>query len=142
VQYGPVDVVVLALGEPKFDGSVMAELESAAEAGSIRVLDAMVLIADESGEQWVLDIEDMPAEDKAALCFIDTGTRGLFDGEDAAVFMEGMVPGSALVALAIENAWAVPVVNALAGAGAEMALHTRIPAPIVEDAIAAVGGAE
>jgi hypothetical protein len=139
VKYGPVDVVVLAMGEPKFDGSVMAELEAAAKAGSIRVLDAMVLLSTEDGETWTLDIEDMEEEDKAALGFIETGTRGLFDGEDAEAFMEGMVPGSAIVALAIENAWAVPVVNALEAAGAEMALHTRIPGPVVDDALAAVG---
>jgi hypothetical protein len=143
VEYGPVDVVVVAMGEPRFDGSLMAELERLAATGTIRVLDAMVLINAENGEQWTLDIEDMPREDQDALGFIDTGTRGLFDGEDAAMMLEGMVPGSAVVALAIENAWAVPFVNALADAGAELALHSRIPAPIVDDALAGLAsGAE
>ena len=140
MRYGPVDMVVVAMGEPVFDGSVLDSIKEQVEAGAIRVLDAMVLITGESGEQWTLDIEDMPDENKAALGFIDTGTRGLFDGEDAAVFMEGMVPGSAVVALAIENTWAVSVMNALEDAGSEIALHTRIPSPIVEDAIASVGG--
>lgn len=143
MKYGPVDVVVIAMGEPKFDGSVMAELERLAGTETIRVLDAMVLISDENGEQWTLDIEDMPAEDQAALGFIDTGTRGLFDGEDAAMFLEGMVPGSAVVALAIESAWAVPLMEKIEAMGAELAIHTRIPAPIVEDAIdAALNQAE
>jgi hypothetical protein len=139
MRYGPVDVVVVAMGEPRFDGSVLAELERAAGTGAIRVLDAMVLVTDDEGAQWTLDIEDMPEEDQAALGFIETGTRGIFDGEDAAVLLEGMVPGSAVVALAIENAWAVPLINALGDAGADLALHTRIPAPIVDDALAAVG---
>jgi len=140
VKYGPVDVIVIAMGEPRFDGSVLAELERLAGAGTVRVLDAMVLISDESGEQWTLDIEDMPEADQEALGFIETGTRGLFDGEDAAMMFEGMVPGSAVVALAIENVWAVPLINALEDAGAELALHTRIPAPIVDDALAASAG--
>lgn len=140
MKYGPVDVVIIAMGEPQFDGSVMAELERLAGTETIRVLDAMVLISDENGEQWTLDIEDMSPEDQAALGFIDTGTRGLFDGEDAAAMFEGMVPGSAVVALAIENAWAVPLMNALEGIGGELAIHTRIPAPIVEDALALVAG--
>ena len=138
MKYGPVDVVVVAMGEPRFDGSLMAELERLAGTGTIRVLDAMVLINDESGEQWTLDIEDMPKEDQDALGFIETGTRGIFDGEDAAVFFEGMAPGSAIVALAIENAWVVPLVDALEGVGAELALHTRIPGPIVDDALEAI----
>ena len=139
MKYGPVDVIALAIGEPKFDGSVLAELQKAAEAGSIRVLDAMVIIADSSGELWSLDIEDMPEDEKAALGCIETGTRGMFDAEDAAVFMEGMVPGSAIVVLAIENAWAVPVMNALEDAGADLALHTRVSAVMVDDALSSAG---
>jgi len=141
MRYGPVDVVVVAMGEPRFDGSVVAELERLAGTGTIRVLDAMVLISDESGEQWALDLEDMPDEDRAALGFIETGTRGLFDAEDASALFEGMVPGSAILALAIENAWAVPLINALEELGADLALHTRIPAAIVEDALDALTSA-
>lgn len=137
MKYGPVDVLVLASGEPRFDGSVIAELARLASAGVVRVLDALILIMGDDGKAYSLDIEDLPAEEKEALGFIDTGTRGLFDGEDAATFAEGMVPGSAVVALAIENAWAVPLINSIIEAGAEIALHSRIPAPIVEDAIAA-----
>ena len=139
MKYGPVDVLVLASGEPRFDGSVVAELARLADAGVVRVLDAMIIIMDEDGKAYGLDIEDLDAEDKASLGFINTGTRGLFDAEDAATFMEGLVPGSAVVALAIENAWAVPLINSILDAGAEIALHTRIPAPIVEDALEALG---
>lgn len=138
MEYGPVDVIVLAMGEPRFDGSILAELERLAKTGTIRVLDAMVLIMDVDGSVLGLDIEDLPVEDKAALSFINTGTRGLFDAEDAATFAEGMVAGSAIIALAIENAWAVPLMNAFAAAGTDIAMHTRIPAVIVDDALAAI----
>jgi hypothetical protein len=136
MKYGPVDVVVLAMGEPRFDGGILVELERLASTGTIRVLDAMVLITDVDGSVLGVDLEDLPAEDKAALGFIDTGTRGLFDSEDAATFAEGMVPGSAIVALAIENAWAVSLMNAFAAAGADVALHTRIPAVVIDEALA------
>ena len=139
MKYGPVDVLVLASGEPRFDGSVVAELARLADAGVVRVLDAMIIIMDADGKAYGLDIEDLDAEDAAALGFINTGTRGLFDAEDAATFMEGLVPGSAVVALAIENAWAVPLINSILDAGAEIALHTRIPAVVVEEALEAPG---
>lgn len=136
MKYGPVDVIALAMGEPRFDGAIVTELERLASSGIIRVLDAMVLITDADGNTHGLDIEDLPASDKAALNFINTGTRGLFDAEDAAAFSEGMAPGSAIVALAIESAWAVPLMNSFVDAGAELALHTRIPAVVVDDAMA------
>ena len=136
MEHGPVDVVVLAAGEPRFDGSVLAELERLSADGTIRVLDAMVLLKDEEGTAYALDMEDLPDEEKAALGFIDTGTRGLFDSYDSDVLIEGMVPGSAVVALAIENLWAVALANAIQGAGVELAMQVRIPAPVVDEALA------
>jgi hypothetical protein len=139
IKHGPVDVIVLASGEPKFDGSVMMELEKAAASGVIRVLDAMLLFKDEQGQRAALDIEDLPADVAKSFGFIDTGTRGLFDSGDADTLFEGMVPGSAVLALAIEHAWAVDLVNAVANAGAELALDFRVPALVVDEAFASLG---
>jgi hypothetical protein len=138
IEHGPVDVIVLASGEPRFDGNILAELERQAATGTIRVLDAMILMKDEAGQRLALNIEDLPAEDAAALGFIETGTHGLFDSEDAETFYEGMVPGSAIVALAIEHAWAVALVNAIAASGAEVALNFRVPALIIDEAFASL----
>ena len=138
IKHGPVDVVALAFGEPRFDGSSLAELERQAASGTIRVLDAMVLLKDEDGRCWRLDLEDLPDAEKEALGFIETETRGLFDSDDADILYEGMVPGSAIITLAIEHAWAVALVNAIADVGAEMALNFRVPAPIVDEAFASL----
>jgi hypothetical protein len=139
IQHGPVDVVVLAAGEPRLDGGVFAELERQAASGTIRVLDAMILLKDEQGGVERLDLEDLPADLSAAVGFIETGTRGLFDSEDAETLIEGMVPGSAVVALAIEHTWAVALVNALWQAGVDVALNFRVPALVVDEAFASLG---
>lgn len=138
ISHGPVDVVVVAAGTPRFDGSVFAELERLSTSGTIRVLDAMVLLKDEVGQCWSLDLEDLPAEVKDAVGFIETHTRGLFDSEDAATLFEGMVPGSAVFAMAIEHLWAIKLVNAIADSGAELAFNTRVPALLVDEAFASL----
>ena len=139
IKHGPVDVVVLASGEPRFDGGVFAELERQAASGTIRVLDAMILLKDADGAVINLNIEDLPAEERAKVGFIETGTHGLFDAEDAATLIEGMVPGSAVVALAIEHTWALALVNALYQAGVDVALNFRVPALVVDEAFASLG---
>lgn len=136
MRHGPVDVIALAFGEPRFDGGVAAELRRLAEQGTVRVLDAMFVTKTEDGRPVTLDIEDIPAEEREAFGFIETGTRGLFDSEDAQTVLEGMAPGSAVVVLAIEHAWAVGLRDALEAAGAQMALDIRIPAAAVDDAYA------
>jgi len=142
INHGPVDVVVLAAGEPRFDGGVLAELERQAASGRIRVLDALILVKDASGVRKSLNLEDLPAADVKALGFIETGTRGLFDSEDAATLWEGMVPGSAVIALAIEHTWALALVNALYQNGVEVALNFRVPATIVDEAFALLEASE
>lgn len=137
LKHGPVDVVILALGAPSFDGSILYELEQQVGKGVIRVLDAMLLFKDDAGNRASVDLEDLPANMKTAMGFIETGTRGLFDSADADTLFEGMVPGSAVLALAIEHIWAVNLVNALSNSDVELAASIRIPAPIVDEAFAA-----
>jgi len=136
VKHGPVDIYVLALGEPRFDGTVLNELERQAASGVIRVLDAMILFKDESGERSALDLEDLSLEQRQALGFIDTGTRGFFDSEDSETLFEGMCPGSAVIALAIEHAWAVTLINALNASGVEVAFNVRVPSSVIDEVLA------
>ncbi len=50
----------------------------------------------------------------------------LFDFEDAETLFEGMVPGSAVFALAIEHTGALALVNALYQSGVDLALNMRV----------------
>lgn len=136
IKHGPVDVVVVAGGIPRFDGSIYAELERLAQAGIIRVLDAMLLVKTQDGQVGRLELSDLPEEDQAALGMMSDETRGLFDLDDEQTLAEGMVPGSIVFAMAVENLWAVRLVNAFDQAGAELAFQTRVPALIVDEAFA------
>jgi hypothetical protein len=138
MKHGPVDVVVLAFGEARFDGSALAELERQSAAGTIRVLDLIILLKDEEEQCFRIEVSDLPPEQAAAVTFIEAATIGLFDDEDAAILCEGMVPGSAVAGLAIEHAWAVDLANAIAAEGGEMGMNYRIPAPAVDEAFNAL----
>lgn len=138
IKRGPVDVLVFALGEPRFDGSILRELEKQTSTGTIRVLDVMVLYKTETGECLRVDMEDMAADDLAALTATGFETLDLFDSEDAETLWEGMLPDTAVIALAIEHAWAVDFVNVLENAGIEVALNFRVPAIVIDEALAAL----
>jgi hypothetical protein len=138
MKHGPVDVVVFGFGEARFDGSALAELERQSAAGTIRVLDLIILLKDEEENCLRVAVSDLPPEEAAAVAFIEAATIGLFDDEDAATLCEGMVPGSAVAAVAIEHTWAVDLANAIAAEGGEMGMNYRIPAPIVDEAFAAL----
>ncbi len=136
MKHGPVDVVVLAFAEARLDSSAITELERQSAAGTIRVLDLIMLQKDEAGQCWRTEVSDLPPEQAAGLDLIKAEFGGLFDEEDAAILCEGMVPGSAIVGLAIENTWAVELTNAIHAEGGELAFNFRVPAPIVDEALA------
>jgi hypothetical protein len=138
INRGPVDVLVFALGAPQFDGSILRELQKQTASGTIRVLDVMVLFKSAEGQCWSVDIENLPEEDLAKLKFDKLAAHGLFDSEDAETLWEGMVPDSAVMALAIEHTWAIELVNVLEAAGVEVAVNYRVPAPIVNEAFASL----
>jgi len=140
MRHGPVDVVMLAFGEPKPDGSVAEELRRLVDQGTIRVLDAMIITKSEDGTPNMLDLEDLPEAERQSFGFIETGTRGLFDSADADTVVEGMTPGSAVVALAIEHTWAIKLREALESAGASLALDVRLPGAVVDDAYMVAAG--
>ena len=138
MEHGPVDVMVLAFGEARFDGSALAELERQSASRKIKVLDLIILLKDEEKQCWRIEVSDLTPEQAAAVTFIEAETLGLFDDEDAAILCEGMVPGSAVVGLAIENTWAVELVNAIHAEGGELAYNFRVPAPVVDEAFASL----
>ena len=136
MKHGPVDVMVLAFAEARFDYSALEELEKLVAAGTICVLDLIMLQKEESGVCLRIDVSNLPAEQAAIADLVKAEFGGVFDEDDAAILCEGMVPGSAIVGLAIENAWAADLVKAIRAEGGELAFNFRIPTPIVEEALA------
>jgi hypothetical protein len=129
-------VIVVALGAPVFDGSILREMQKQTEAGIIQVLDIMVLFKSEDGRCWSMDVENLPDEDLEKLKLLNGWSPGLFNSEDAETFWEGMVPDSAVIALAIEHVWARDLVGAFLHQGAEVAFNYRVPATVVSEAYA------
>ncbi len=136
IKHGPVDVIMLVAREPRFDGKVLFELQKQVAAGVIRVLDGMVVVKDPSGLRKSIDIEDLPAEEAAKLGFVPGGMDSLFSSYDTEALYKELQPGSALMALAVEQTWAVGLLNALLEGGTEMAVHAAVPAVVVNAAFA------
>lgn len=142
MEHGPVDVMVVALGEPHVDGSILAELEKMTAAGIIKVLDGFAMIKGEDGEVIHMDAANLPEEVRAKLGTPAATMGKLFDVGDAETLGEGMVPGSGIIAIAIEHIWAVGLVNAIYDQGAQVAIQHRVPAQEVEAAFAMANDAQ
>ena len=142
MQFGPIQI--LALGFPsteRLEGRIAEELARASDAGVIRIVDALAVIA-EDDEVAVLRVSDLDEEQREELAskvgaLVGLGAAGI-DGflagaelgaevaeegglglveEIADELVDNLPDGSAGVLLIIEHHWAVPLRDAIADAG-------------------------
>ena len=117
-----------------------AELARLAEAGTIRVLDLLILAKDEDGSVEALEIDDLEAVDEIRA--LETEIAEILAAEDVEMLAEAMLPGSVAGVLVYENAWAAPFADAARRAGAQLIANGRIPIQAIAASIEAELAAE
>ena len=124
---GPVDYVVVEFpaGASNFTGEMAAELVALVEAGTIRVIDALILVKDEDGSVDAMELSDV--DDLGPLREIEAQLAELLAADDVANLAAAMEPGSTAGVLIWENLWAAPFASAARRAGGRLIADGRIP---------------
>ena len=118
-------VVEFPSGASHFDGEVAGELAALVEAGTIRVLDVLVLAKDADGSVEALEIDDLDALD--ALRVIETEVAEILAAEDVEHLAAAMKPGSVAGVVVWETTWAAPFASAARRSGGQLIATGRIP---------------
>jgi hypothetical protein len=131
---GPVDFLIVEFpaGASNFTGEIAEEIVRLVEAGTIRVIDMIVITKDADGNIDAVEITD--TEDLGPLTAIEAGLAGLLAEEDVAYLAAAMTPGSVAGVLVYENLWAQPFAAAARRAGGVVIADGRVNA---EDVVAA-----
>lgn len=136
-ELGPVDYLVVEFpaGESNFTGEMAAELAALAEAGTIRVLDLLVLQKDVDGSVEAFEIDDLDSLDE--LHALETEIAEILAADDVVHLAEAMEPGSVAGVVVWENAWAAPFASAARRAGGQLVATGRIPIQAIAASIEA-----
>ena len=126
-ELGPVDYLVIEFpeGHQNFTGEIAEELLNLVEAGTIRVIDAIILTKDEDGEVDAVELSD--AGELGPLVQLEAQLAELLAVEDVAHLANAMDPGSVAGVLVYENLWAAPFASAARRAGGQLIANGRIP---------------
>lgn len=126
-ELGPVDYVVIEFpaGQANFTGEVADELVKLVEAGTIRLIDALVLTKGEDGTVDAMELEDL--EELGALQQLEAELADFLAAEDVAHLAAAMEPDSVACAIVYENLWAAPFGAAARRAGGQLVATGRIP---------------
>lgn len=128
---GPVDYLVLQLPTERADGSIAAALGDLVEAGTVTILDLMIIEKSADGTVRGIDL-DVIDDELRVFAGAASGLLGDDETADAGGLLE---PGMTAAVLVYENAWARPFVAAARSAGAEVVASARIPADVLMSAI-------
>ena len=136
-ELGPVDYLVIEfpVGQQHFSGEVAKELARLSEAGTIRVLDLLLLSKNEDGSVDALEIDDTPAVDEIRA--LEADIAEILAAEDVELLAEAMEPGSVAGVLVFENRWAAPFAAAARRAGGQLIANGRIPIQAIAASIEA-----
>ncbi len=126
-QLGPVDYVVVEFpaGAANFNGEMAAELIKLSDAGTIRIIDLVVLVKADDGSIDAMELEDLG--DLGELQVLETELAELLAADDVANLAAAMDPGSAAGVIIYENLWAAPFASAARRAGGQLIADGRIP---------------
>jgi hypothetical protein len=136
-ELGPVDYVIVEFpeGEANFTGEMVDELLKLVEAGTIRLVDMLILVKDEDGSVEAMELSDLG--DLGPLQAIEAELAELLAEEDVLNLAAAMDPGSTAGVLIYENVWAAPFASAARRAGGQLIANGRIPIQAIIAAIEA-----
>jgi hypothetical protein len=126
-ELGPVDYIVVEFpaGQTNFTGEMAAALSSLVQAGTIRVLDLLIIHKDDNGEIESFEIDDFDTMDE--LRALETEIAELLSAEDVVNLAASMDNGSWAAAMVWENRWAAPFASAARRSGGQLIASGRIP---------------
>jgi len=126
-ELGPVDYLVVEFppGTSHFTGEMATELAKLVDAGTIRVLDLVIVSKGNDGEIDALEIEDLDQVDE--LRTAETQLADLLAADDIVNLAAAMEPGTTAGVLVWENSWAAPFASAARRAGGQLIANGRIP---------------
>jgi hypothetical protein len=138
-ELGPIDYLVVEFpaGEANFNGEMAAELAALANAGTIRLLDLLVVHKDDDGALEAFEVDDLDEIDE--LRALETHVAEILAADDVAHLAEAMEPGSTAGVLVWENSWAAPFASAARRSGGQLIATGRIPIQAILASLEAEG---
>ena len=126
-QLGPVDYLVVEFpaGASNFTGEMAKELLALVDAGTIRVIDVLILTKNEDGSVDAMELSDI--ENLGPLQKVEAELAELLTADDVVHLAAAMDPGSTAGVLIWENLWAAPFASAARRSGGQLIANGRIP---------------
>ena len=163
---GPIQLYVLSFEKPEFKGRIAEELEALRVSGVVRIVDSLAVVKDAEGDLMTARWSDLQETDGipagsvlGGLLGLEMAAEGPVDAgavvravaaeqpdeagrETLQALFDDVPRGGAVIMLLIEHRWALPLADAVRGAGGVLSgqrmigqdMLERIPAVLADAA--------
>jgi hypothetical protein len=133
---GPVEYIAIAFPGNKFSGKIIPAIKELQDAGTIRVLDLVIISKDAAGDTTAVELSEASPEEAAALAVLGIQGTNLLGEEDIEEIAGALDPNTTAALMIWENAWAAKFAESLRNADGVLIANGRIPAAVIEDVMA------
>jgi hypothetical protein len=137
-EFGPVQILVVGFDDLQYNGKILEEFARLNEKDIVRLLDLVVVEKDQSGEVTSIGMTDLPPEQAEKLGAMvgalmgleaegdkdversgatEAAEEGVFNEETRWAIADAIPFGEAAAVALIEHRWAIPLRDAIRGAG-------------------------
>lgn len=138
----PVEWIAIAFPGDTIDLAVLPAIAHLADAGTVHIVDLLIVHKAADDEVTVTEFEDLDPADRAAFDAVDGDVLGLISELDIPAIAEELPGGSTALVVVWESLWAAELAAVVRGAGGALLTHDRIPRDVVEAAVAAATSRE
>ena len=131
-------MMVLGFADPNFSGAIAAEIDRLREHEFVKIVDALVVQKDDEGNITALQVSDLSVDEATemgaiagaliglgvgdaeagALLGAEAGADGHLIDDSEVWYVADTIPnGSAAAVILLEHLWAIPLRDAIVGAG-------------------------
>jgi len=132
---GPVDFLVLEFQGNHFNGDIMRSLHELVAAGTIRIIDLVVITKSQLGSVSTLELQELGMESSEALAPLQATISEMITRDDLTAIGEELANNSTAAVLLYENVWAVKTMEAMVNAKGRLLAFQRIPHQVVVEAL-------
>lgn len=128
---GPIDILVLEFNSTRFDGKILGSLSELVAAGTIRIIDLVVITKGQDGKVAAVELSQLGKEANDTLAPLHAAISQMLTNDDITDIGEALDNNSTAAVLLYENAWAVKTRNAMLAANGRLLAFERIPHEVV-----------
>jgi uncharacterized membrane protein len=140
-ELGPVELLFVEFPGNQFTGEITPALTELIEAGTIRIIDLVLVTKDADGNAAGVEIEDLHPDAKGFFDPLVDTLAGLISEEDVEDLAEALEPNSSAAILLFEHSWATKFRDAVVGSGGRLIARVPVSQEALDEVQAAIDAA-